>query len=724
MSNFTSDLWLDSTSCATHCIRKGQSDHINSIECGIIKYSAFEPSYIKPEEDFIQLGKYRGEDNNFYRYTGMFFFGHEFKHALTNASEITLTFYLGENTGSVLGKRRDTVQTVFNNNIFIKGHSFISSTDLLQRWNDSGYDELKYHQHCPYFISIYEELKKAIINNESSFKITLNEALIKEWVNYDVKGIQIYCHDNTNTLFRLLDHCTVDVIKFKEFYNDIIVSEDYVSVKANHIYDDKVAHIDSLDTNGFFFFNDKLRKILYKAKEIKITFNLMWFLPSDKHSLIYVNNNYLYEDADKDAVILKGHSFKTREELKSCTTETEMFETDKDIHYIEVHHTFKQALDEGKTSYTFTLDEDDINALYRQEVMGLRLGIKEGGRGFWRMSKICNIQVTQYKDDYERKIVDTLSTSWININMPTYVGKKRNTTDTEYAAYYFFGSNLYNELTSKRIQNISIRFYFNYNSLEEIDDNYNIHYYICGHDYHNLDEAIELDNLVRRNSICEFYVKNNNPEYIDVPLSAEQIKMLKNFRGLCIYSKQNLTMTSHSNSIKVFIDYASEEEYTSIREFNLNNYNTYIIEDRMCYENKFICGATDIGYLYKPFLYLGDNFNYFMNKEEILGVKLLIVADHIHYYDERPSADTLKDIEFYTHNVTENNKNYESYKYMNALFRGELGNLKYIEIDLDEEQINYLKNSHGLGAIVRNNTNNDYIVINEFNIIVTYVNLV
>jgi hypothetical protein len=61
---------------------------------------------------------------------------------------------------------------------------------------------------------------------------------------------------------------------------------------------------------------------------------------------------------------------------------------------------------------------------------------------------------------------------------------------------------------------------------------------------------------------------------------------------------------------------------------------------------------------------------------------------------------------------------------MNALFKCELGNLKYIEIDLDEEQINYLKNSHGLGALVRNNTNNDYIVINEFNIIVTYVNLV
>ena len=61
---------------------------------------------------------------------------------------------------------------------------------------------------------------------------------------------------------------------------------------------------------------------------------------------------------------------------------------------------------------------------------------------------------------------------------------------------------------------------------------------------------------------------------------------------------------------------------------------------------------------------------------------------------------------------------------MNALFRCELGNLKYVEIDLNEEQINCLKNSHGLGAIVRNNTNNDYIVINEFNIIVTYVNLV
>ena len=114
MSNFTSDLWLDSTSCATHCIRKGQLDHIDSTECGIIKYSAFEPSYIKPIEDFIQLGKYRGEDNNFYRYTGMFFFEHAFKRALVNASEITLTFYLGDNAGSALGKRRDSVQTVFN----------------------------------------------------------------------------------------------------------------------------------------------------------------------------------------------------------------------------------------------------------------------------------------------------------------------------------------------------------------------------------------------------------------------------------------------------------------------------------------------------------------------------------------------------------------------------------------------------------------------------------
>jgi hypothetical protein len=57
---------------------------------------------------------------------------------------------------------------------------------------------------------------------------------------------------------------------------------------------------------------------------------------------------------------------------------------------------------------------------------------------------------------------------------------------------------------------------------------------------------------------------------------------------------------------------------------------------------------------------------------------------------------------------------------MDQLFITDSGQNTYYEIYLSSKQIEILKQSHGLGAFIHNNIDNDFIVIKSFKIIVNY----
>ena len=171
-------------------------------------------------------------------------------------------------------------------------------------------------------------------------------------------------------------------------------------------------------------------------------------------------------------------------------------------------------------------------------------------------------------------------------------------------------------------------------------------------------------------------------------------------------------MNKYHNGRKLIDFYVKDDLIYLLTEKHKNNCGyQYLIYDYSCnLLGKYESSSND--------LILGLGLN-----NEIVAVKILIAADHINYYDERPSAKLLNNICFYTHDISTNVNNYESYKYKEKLFETSLGNSKYVEIDLDAEKIDLLKTSYGLGAIVDNNVNNDFLVIDSFKIIVTYVNI-
>ena len=720
--NGPSEVWLNSTECATNVLANTKNQ-IQSKECYCIRYDLFEPSCEEIVNDFIQIGKYRGEDNNFYRYTSMYFFGSEFKSMLIEASEIEVTFDLNYDSPAYLGNNADNNKDIFNNNIILRGHSFESQDELMRKWNDEdGYDELKYHFNCPFTATVYDDLRAALIDKKKSFSITLNESIIREFDKYNVKGLHLYCHDNINGSLRIGTVCTVKVTKLKNFYDDILFSKEAFRVKDKHIYDEDIFYAGSPRSHAFFLFEDDFTKALNIAEELEVTLNFGWYNPSRKATLINTNINFINDDIENNTVILSGHGFRNGEELNKCNTKNELFETDKNNYCIEVFSSFKKALEEGRSTYTFVLKKDDIDMFKLRDTKGLRIGFKDNGVGHWKMSKTCSIKITKYKEDYSSYYVPSTNPSWFNINENSYIGHKLNKDNGNHAVFYFFNNTLYNYLNFKRVQNVTVRFYFNYDSLEDLDDNINVRYVMCAHNFYDVNEALEFGSMPKANGICEFHITEKVP-YKDIILTKDQINFLKNYTGLCFYSKNNTSFTAHGSVLSIFVDYIELEECTSIREFDPLETKTFIVEDKMTYDKKFICGSTDIGYLYKPFMYLGDNFNDFMRKNEIVAVKILIAADHINYYDERPSAKLLNNICFYTHDISTNVNNYESYKYKEKLFETSLGNSKYVEIDLDAEKIDLLKTSYGLGAIVDNNVNNDFLVIDSFKIIVTYVNI-
>ena len=707
------ETWLNSAKSATNCLRNIET-RIASTDSCYIKYDLLEPSCEQVFGYELRLGTHNeNEDSNYFRYTGIFFFEDAFSELIKNAEEVKITFYLMKREGTYLGDENDEASDIFNNNILIKGHNYSTYVELFNNWDTQGSKEFKFNTGCPYMVSAYKEFNEAISEELTECTITLNSGILKEFEKHGVKGFQLYCHNNMNGKWSIDRNCLVEISRFKDYYNDTILSEDSIVVKYSKLYPDEYAHIGNLNFHRFFFFENNLAKLMEQAEELEVTFNLLWFLPTKEGDCnLNINNNYLSDDEKQGCVQLVGHTFNNLEELKLFDIKNDIFEDDAKLKIL-VYEDFKKAIDEGHTSYTFKLNRANIDILKEQKVKGFRLGLVNNGVGYIRTSNFCEIKITKYRDDLEFLYDYNSTENWISSSQAILVGKNEM-NDVDHAAFYFFNDELYNALHNRIIENITVRFYIE----GEIDEPI---YHMCCHNYEDLDD-ISVNYVPRKNTLCSFKVKNNITGYKDIILSRTQINMLKEAKGLCFYSKDASTMTKHKDFVSVYISYFNTEDgHAQTREFSPISMNTFIRETDATYEN-FLVGKSIDNYLYHPYMFLGDNFYTFMSSltdDDIVSIKIKITADNIRRIDNIYSTNEAVNLEVYTHNVPFLQDNYNTYKYKNLLLNTTIRSAEYIEIDLDPIQIDLMRETYGFGALLDNN--NSFIVIKDFKVSITYI---
>ena len=266
LDNVEHEKKLYSSGCITH-FENGIPKETQAKEGCYVMYDLFEPtqdgfydeSYKTYYRQRMIIGKYsKNIENKVHRYTGVYFFGKDFNAMLSSAEEMELEFCLSRVAGQYLGSDDDTDEQVFKNNILIKGHSFETYKELVEQWDDRGYNEFKFHTSCPYMHSIYKNIKTALKNNELTITIKIDNALIKEFERYNVKGLQLYCHNSIDGYFGALDTCKVKITKFKNLYNNYFVSNNSVVIKNKRIYEDPYQHIGSVNNCRFYFFDKEL----------------------------------------------------------------------------------------------------------------------------------------------------------------------------------------------------------------------------------------------------------------------------------------------------------------------------------------------------------------------------------------------------------------------------------------------------------------------------------
>jgi hypothetical protein len=713
---------LYSTSCATRYFN-GIPQEIVSNEGCYVKYDLFEPSqegfydpyYKVYHRQRMIIGKYPyNMENKVYRYTGVYFFGEQFNKMLSVAEEMELKFELSRVMNQHIGLDDDIDEAVFNNNILIKGHSFGSYRELVNDWETKGYNEFKYNTSCPFMQSIHKEIKQALKNNVLSFTIKIDNSLIKEFERYNVKGLQVYCHNSIDGCFGILDTCKVKITKFKNFYNNYFVSSKSVVIKNKKIYDDPYQHIGNFNNYRFYFFEDLFAEALERASEMTVTFNLFWTSPTKlQANALDINTNYLNKGSAKNAVILKGHTFKNLNEVEVLNTREEIF---ADYHGLSVYNSFNKAIKEGHTTYTFVLKQEDIEKFKEQGIKGLYIGIAPNGIGMLKVAEVCNVCITKYKEDHTPLFVESDSLSWINENLPCFIGANSKISEGSFSAYYFFDENLYYALHNNNIENISVRIMFT-DDVRPIDGIYQL----CYHNFSNLEDAQKnFDN--KKHILGMFKLTNFDSDHRDIILSRNQIDILKEAKGLCVCSKDNNNFAISFNKMIVFIDYAElENENYYTREFENITCKTFIRETEMLYDNQFICGNNDNEYKYMPFAFIGDNFKHFINNERVSTIEITISTDNKKHIDGRDTTDFPMHVDFFCHNISKNKENYELYKYTDYLFTIDLKNSYTTTIVLNNKQFETLKNGVGLGAVIRNNVMNDRISIQNIKIKVTYI---
>ena len=718
----SNEIWLNSTGSITNCLRDMENRIASTDSCYII-YDLYEPSYEQMPNYELELGVHNNNnDSNFYRYTGAFFFEDSFSELIKNAEEIKITFYLMNREDSYLGSDDDDSSDIFNNNVLIKAHNYGSFTDLINNWEQEGYDEFKYNLSCPYMQSIYKELKAAIDEEQSEFSVILNNGILKDFENHGAKGFQVYCHDTMHGKWSMDMHCLVEILRYKDYYNDTVISTDAVVVKYNKVYDEEYFHIGNLNFHEFYFFEDGFESLLDKADELEITFNLLWFLPTkDGNCSLNINNNYLSDDVNKGCVQLVGHCFKTVDELKLFSTKNDIFEEDANLKIL-VYEDFKQALKEGHTSFTFKLNRENIEIFKEQSVKGVRLGLMNNGIGYIRTSKYCTVKITKYREDIDFLYDYNSAENWITLDSATLIGKNSE-NEIDHAAFYFFGDALYNAIHDRIIENITVRLYFKKSDSDQIDSASDATYHMCFHNFTSFGDISE-NYIPRKNTLCSFRIKDGSIEYQDIILSRTQINLLRDAKGLCFYSKGKTALTLHGDFISVYISYFNMEDgHTQRREFSPISIKTFIKNSETSYDN-FLVGTTPDAQLYQPYVFMGDNFYRFVNSlrdDDIISIKVLIIADNIRRIENIYSSSNTVDLELYIHNVPFLQDNYNTYKYKDLLFNTDIKCSNYIEMELDTAEIDILKNAYGFGAMLNNNVNNEFIVIKEIKVSITYV---
>ena len=132
--------------------------------------------------------------------------------------------------------------------------------------------------------------------------------------------------------------------------------------------------------------------------------------------------------------------------------------------------------------------------------------------------KIC---ITKYKEDYTPLLVESDSLSWINENLPCFIGANSKISEGSFSAYYFFDENLYYALHDHNIENISVRIMFT-DDVRPIDGTYQL----CYHNFSNLEDAQEnFDN--KKHILGMFKLTNFDSDHRDIILSRNQIDILK-----------------------------------------------------------------------------------------------------------------------------------------------------------------------------------------------------
>ena len=445
-----------------------------------------------------------------------------------------------------------------------------------------------------------------------------------------------------------------------------------------------------------------------------MTFNLSWTTPTKlQANALDMNTNYLREGSAKNGVVLKGHAFENLDEVKLCTTREEIF---VDHHGISIYNSFKKALKEGHTSYTFTLKKEDIDLFIEQDIKGFYIGLTPNGTGMWRMSDACNVSITKYKEGYGPLFNESNSTSWININKPCFIGADTNISEGCFSAYYFFDDSMYDSLHNKNVENITVRILFS-----DIVKPINGTYQLCYHNYVDVDD-IQENFVKKQNMLGTIRLKDFEADHYDMILSRNQINLLKESKGISICSKKNDGFAISLDKIILFIDYDEiENENYYEREFNNTSFKSFVRETKTVYEDMFICGDNPEELLYMPFAFIGDNFKHFINNERVASVEIEIKTASTTNIDGNHTSNNAWYVDFYCHNVSSNKANYELYKYTDYLFTIDLNSSKVSTIRLNDKQFEILKNNVGLGAVIRNNQNNIAFLIEDIKVKVTYI---
>jgi hypothetical protein len=380
------------------------------------------------------------------------------------------------------------------------------------------------------------------------------------------------------------------------------------------------------------------------------------------------------------------------------------------------HNSFRKALTEGHTTYTFTLKKEDIDLFKEQCIRGIYVGLVGNGTGMWRMSERCYVCITKYKEDYTPMLIETDSTSWINENAPCFIGANSEVSEGSFSAYYFFNRKLYYALHDKSVENITVRILFG-----ETTQPINGIFQLCYHDYVDTRD-IKFNFVDKKNILGMFKLTDFTSDHYDFILSRDQINRLKNAKGLCLYAKDNDSFAIGFNKIITFIDYEEiEDEHYYTREFNDITFKSFVKETSKIYDEQFICGENMQDHLYTPFAFIGDNFKHFINNERVASVELTISTANKKLIDGRYTTDNNISVDFYCHNVTDNKDNYEAYRYTDYLFSIDFKNSQTHTIRLTDRQFEILKNNVGLGAVIRNNVSNEIISIRDIKIKVTYI---